>query len=140
MKDLNVLYHACLNNYIVTGKREHPSHLLAMLLLPEKDKFEPLRVSEGNFYEYYKEQIDNKINQIMKDFQMYEEDIIEYVEEKGVCCDDYENDKIWFVFAEGFGVLHGEIMYRPNQTPEEMYFRCFELPEFMQHKKVKEKL
>lgn len=137
MKNLNVLYHACLNHYIVTGEREHPSHLLAMLLLQEKENYKPLKISEGKFYEVYKKQIDKKIEQVIKDFQMTKEDIIEYIEADGVSSNDYEHDKIWFVFCEGFGVMHGEMMYRPNQTAEEMYFSTYELPEFMQHKKIK---
>ena len=31
------------------------------------------------------------------------------------------SDKIWFVFYKGFGTMHGEIMYRPNQTDFEIY-------------------
>lgn len=137
VKNLNELYKTCLEHYILTGQREHPSHLLAMLLLEEKENYKPLMVSEGEFYDHYKKQIDEKINQVIKDFKLTKEDIIQYIEENGVFYDDYEEEKIWFVFCDGFGAMHGEMMYRPNQTPEEMYARHFELPKFIKQQKTK---
>lgn len=139
MKKLNLLYHICLNHYMVTGEREHPSCLLAMLIFQEKEKYKALRVDEGEFYRYHKSQIDEKIEQIMKDFELCEEDIIGYILEAGIICDNCESDKIWFVFSKGFQSLHNEIIVDPNKMPEQMYFNCFDLPEFMQNNKTKKK-
>ena len=83
--------------------------------------FEPLKVCEGEFYKAYKEQIDIKINQVINDFKISNEEIKSFVELNGVSSEGEEYDKIWFVFYEGFGTMHGEIMYRPNQTDFEIY-------------------
>ena len=93
-------------NYLLyfkkSGYHPHPANLLAMLILPEKEKYEPLRV---------------------KDFNISDEEIKLFIETRDIITDSesFEHDLIWFVFSHGFGIMHGEMMYRPNQTDYEMY-------------------
>lgn len=135
--DLKTLYQNYLNEFKQTGIKPYPDRLLALLLLPEKDKYEPLKVSEGEFYRFYQQEIDEKINQVINDFQITKEDIINFIEAKGIfsCEENYESDKIWFVFSEGFGVMHGAIVYRPELSPEQIYkesISCFHEERFPQ--------
>lgn len=114
-------YEASLKEFYQSGYHPHPANLLAMLLLPEKDKFEPLHTSEGNFYRKYQSQIDSKISKVITDFKISDEEINAFIEACGILTTDFEHDKIWFVFADGFGIMHGEMMYRPNQTEYQIY-------------------
>lgn len=114
-------YDKALEEFKQTGYHLHPANLLAMLLLSEKDTFEPLLVCEGEFYKRYKNKIDIKINKVISDFKISREEILAFIEQKGIISEDFEEDKIWFVFAEGFGNMHGEMMYRPNQTAYQIY-------------------
>ena len=120
---LTEIYNNYLEEFRKSGYHPHPANLLAMLLLPEKEKFEPLKVSEGVFYKKYKREIDSKISKVITDFNICKQEILSYIELAGIATneDSYEADKIWFVFAAGFGVMHGEMMYRPNQTDYQMY-------------------
>lgn len=120
------LYNLKLEEFKSTGFRDKPEKLLALLLLPNIRNYEPLMVCEGEFYEEYKLQIDEKISKVEKDFKITENDIIQYIEENGVCCDDFEQDKIWFVFCKGFGAMHWALMYHPKMKPEEVYETWFE--------------
>lgn len=74
------LYNLKLNEYKETGLRERPWKLLAMLLLSEKDKYEPLINSQEKFYKKYKKEIDKKISKVERDFNFTHEDIVEYIE------------------------------------------------------------
>ena len=67
--DLLEFYNNSLEEFKQDGYHPHPANLLAMLLLPEKDRFAPLRVSEVVFYETYKAEIDSKISKVIYDFQ-----------------------------------------------------------------------
>lgn len=51
--------------------------------------------------------------------------MIQIVESKGVLCEDYEHDKIWSVFAEGFGAMHWGLMYHREWSPEQVYVEYF---------------
>lgn len=126
-KPLQEIYDEYLRKYQETGVKPYPDKLLALLLLQEKDKYEPLKVCEGEFYKFYKKQIDEKIEKVINDFHITKEDIISFIEQKGICYreEEYENDKIWFVFAEGFGSMHWAIMYHPSHTPEKVYDECY---------------
>lgn len=137
------------NNYVTrfqtTGEKTYPDRLLALLLLPEKNNFEPLKVEEGKFYQRYQEEIDAKIEQVINDFHISKEDMIGYIEAKDIFYeeDNYEHNKIWIVFAEGFGLMHWSIMYHPELTPEQVYqegINCFyeEKPSFKKRKFKKE--
>jgi hypothetical protein len=123
---LKQLYNLKLRDYKLNGKKEKPDKLLAMLLLTEKDKYEPLMVSEGKFYQYYKEEIDKKIAQVEKDFDLNEDEIKKLIEEKCISHDNYLYDKIWLVFFEGFGAMHWGLMYKKENTPEEIYAEYFD--------------
>ena len=120
---LQEIYDNYLIDYQITGQRPHPSILLALLLLPEKDNYKPLKVCEGEFYQYYKQEIDNHIHKVIQDFEITKNDIINYIEEAGIFYEEknYEYDKIWFVFCEGFGAMHWARMYHPSYTPEQVY-------------------
>ena len=125
--NLTELYNLKLEIYKETGIKEHPSKLLAMLLLPEMDKYEPLNSGEGLFYRIYKKEIDKKINKVENDFNITKAEIISYIEETIISEEkNYNDDKIWFVFNEGFGAMHWGLMYRKNNTPEQTYIEYFD--------------
>ena len=124
--ELAELYKLKLLKYKINGEKESPDKLLAMLLLPEKDKYEPLMVSEGKFYSKYKNEIDLKIEKVINDFEITDDEIIKYIEDKDIICNDFEQDKIWYVFCEGFGAMHWSLMYYPEMTPEEVYEKFFD--------------
>lgn len=117
------MYSDYLEEFKRSGYHPHPANLLAMQLLPEKAKFEALRLDEGEFYEHYKEEFNSKIAQVTSDFNLDKREIIAFIESAGIFPTEarYEEEKIWFVFAEGFGIMHGEMMYRPQETSIEMY-------------------
>ena len=121
-KDLKGMYRSYLIRFYQTGEHPHPSKLLALILLPEKDNYKPLKVCECEFYQYYKSEIDEKIEKVIHDFKINKEEIIRYIEET-VCYkeEQYEFQKIWFVFCEGFGAMHWGIIYRPSESPEQIY-------------------
>lgn len=121
--ELLEMYERYLIKFKNSGYHPHPANLLAMLLLTEKDNFEPLKVCEGEFYKQYKQEIDNKIAKVIEDFNISNEEILSFIELNGIATDNnaFEEDKIWFVFADGFGIMHGEMMYRPNQEAYQIY-------------------
>lgn len=111
-------YKYYLNNFKNKGINPHPSELLALLLLPDKDKYLSLTGNIDDFYNYYQDEIDKKIIQVMNDFDLEEEDIMEYAN----VLDDKDNfDYKMTVFANGFGVLQWGIMYHPDWSPERMH-------------------
>ena len=122
------LYNLKLDQFKRTGIKEKPWKLLAMLLLSKKNSFEALRNSQGEFYKKYKTLIDPEIDKVEKDFELTREEIIEHIE-KTVVCDDYEDQRIWFVFADGFGVLNWGLLYRSDKTPEEIYSEYYDTDE-----------
>lgn len=122
---LTDLYEEKLKDYQTNDRKEQPAKLLAMLLLPERDSYEPLMVAEGVFYREYQKKIDEKIDKVIQDFDITRDEMIQIVESKGILCEDYEHDKIWFVFAEGFGAMHWGLMYHREWTPEQVYVECF---------------
>lgn len=122
------LYNLKLLDYRINGYRDQPDRLLALLILPEKDQYEPLMVCEGEFYKTYKDKIDQKIAKVEKDFEITHDDIVACVEAKGLCCENFDHDRIWYVYHEGFGSMHWAIMYHPELTAEEIYEECFDEP------------
>lgn len=117
------LYNLYLVYYKKTGYHPHPANLLALKLLLKRNEFEGLKVEEGTFYNEYKEFIDESIQEVEEDFNINEEEIKSYIEREGlfVIDDDYYHDKIWYVYAEGFGVLHGNLMYTPERNSLDIY-------------------
>lgn len=128
---LKELYNYKLALYKQEGIREELDRLLALLLLSEKDNYEPLKVAEGVFYEKYKNEIDEKIKKVETDFELTKEDIIKYIEAEGMIVSNYEDNKIWYVFAEGFGSMHWGNMYRKDSTAEEIYSEYFHSNELL---------
>lgn len=118
------LYELKLLKYNKTKERDNPSKLLAMLLLSEMDKYEPLDISQEKFYNTYKKDIDKQISKVEKDFNFTYEDIISYIE-KLTIYNDYVKQSIWYVFADGFRVLHWALLYRKEEVPEEIYCEYF---------------
>lgn len=111
-------YKYYLNNFKNKGINPHPSELLALLLLPDKDKYLSLTGNVDDFYNYYQEEINKKIIQVMNDFDLEEEDIMEYAN----VFDDKDNfDYKMTVFANGFIVLQWGIMYHSTWSPERIY-------------------
>lgn len=122
-ENVEKLYNLYLDYYKKTGYHPHPANLLALKLLLKRNEFEGLKVSEGQFYNKYKVSIDKSIKEVEKDFNINEEEIKSYIEKKGlfVSDDDYYHYKIWYVYAEGFGVLHGNLMYTPEKNSLNIY-------------------
>lgn len=131
------LYNLKLHEYKTTSVRERPWKLLAILLLAEIDKYESFGISQGDFYEKYKTQIDEKITKIEKDFKFTKEDIIKYIEELKICS-DYESDKLWFIFGEGLNSLTWGLQYKKEKTPEELYSEYFESNDLSKHYNLEE--
>ena len=115
---LDEQYKLYLNNFKKDRVHPHPSKLLALLLLPDKDKYLSLTGNLEEFYDYYYDEINNKINQIMNDFDLEDEDIMEYAYildiEDNI---DYKKQ----VFANGVIALLWGIMFCQNLSPEETY-------------------
>ena len=129
-KPLEDIYNEYLEKYQKTASRPYPDKLLALLLLQEKDNYEPEHLSNGSFYKKYKKEIDEKINKVIIDFNITKEDIINYIEQRGICYseEEYEYLKTWFVFASGFTTVIGTQRWHPSYTPEEAYeksYNCF---------------
>lgn len=126
---LQDLYNKYLEKHKQTGEKPYPDKLLALLLLQEKENYHPEHLANGAFYNKYKEQIDKKIEQVIKDFDLNKEDIITFIEKKGILYreETYEHDKIWFVFCEGFASVIGTQQWRPSLSPEQAYNDCYNL-------------
>lgn len=132
------LYNLKLNEYKEYGLRERPWKLLAMLLLSNKKEYEPLRNSQGEFYKKYKEKIDKEIKKVEADFNFSHDDIVKFIEET-VVCEDYEDQKVWFVFAEGFEVLNWGLLYQQEKTAEEIYSQYFDSDDLKKHYDIEQK-
>lgn len=117
------LYNLYLDYYKKTGFHPHPANLLALKLLLKRIEFVGLKVEEGTFYEVYRENINRSIQELEEDFNITEEEISLYIERKGLLVSDenYSHDKIWHVYAEGFGVLHANLMYTPERNSLDIY-------------------
>lgn len=132
------LYNLKLNEYKQTGLRERPWKLLSMLLLSKKNEYEALKGSLGDFYKKYKEKIDKEIKKVETDFNFSKEDIVNFIEET-VVCDDYEHQKIWFVFCQGFEVLDWALAHQQEKTPEEIYSEFFDTDDLKKQYNLEEK-
>lgn len=129
-ENIEKLYNLYLDYYKKTGYHPHPANLLALKLLLKRDEFEGLKVAEGEFYNKYKKSIDKSIQEVEIDFNIVEidfnineEEIKSYIKEKCIIVsdDNYFHDKIWFVYANGFGVLHVNLMYTPEKNSLNIY-------------------
>ncbi len=121
---LSELYRLKIMEYKLYGKKEKPDKLLAMLMLPEKDCYNQVGVT-GKFYQKYREPINKKIAQVERDFDFKPEEYVQIIEEKNIYIENLDEDKIWFVFCEGFAVVDWGIMYHNDETAEEIYTRMF---------------
>lgn len=126
-KPLQEIYDEYKEKYNKTGEKPYPDKLLALLLLKEKDKYNPGHLVNGEFYNLYKKEIDAKIEQVINDFEITKEEIIGYIEQKGILYREerYEHDKIWFIFVNGFAVVIGTQRWDPSYTPEKAYEKAF---------------
>lgn len=135
---LDILYQKCLDHYLKTGEKGHPAHLLAMLMLQNKKKFNPPTNDNGLYYLVYKKEIDKYIDKVLNDFHFTKEELISYIKEKVHYEEkNYERDIIWFVFEEGFSLVRNQMLKNINDTPENMYLSKYELPQFIEKDKVK---
>lgn len=127
-KTLQEIYNEYLEKHQKNGIKPYPDKLLALLLLQEKDNYKPEQLVNEMFYKKYQHQIDEKINKVINDFHLTKEDIINFIEQKGILYreETYEHDKIWFVFSEGFSVVIGAMRWNPTQSPEQVYTEALE--------------
>jgi hypothetical protein len=132
------LYNLYLQKYQKTGLREKPDKLLAMLLLSEKDKYQGLTVGESAFYNTYQTEIDQQIAKVEKDFNITPKDINHYIKAKELNSIDPYYDKVWNVFAEGFGALHWSQMYYPNMSPMNAYIKYYGKNDILNINKTKQ--
>lgn len=127
-KPLQEIYDEYLEKHNQTGVKPYPDKLLALLLLQDKENYEPENLVNGEFYRKYKQQIDEKINQVITDFHLTKEDIISFIEEKGIYPSEnrYEHNKIWFVFASGFVSVIWTQRWHPSYSKEKAYdvYQC----------------
>ena len=115
---LDELYKQYLNYFKENRIHPHPSNLLALLLLPDKDQYLSLTGNLEDFYNYYFEEIDKKIIQVMNDFDLDEEDIMEYAYILG---NDNNIDYKKQVFSNGVITLLWGIMFYQDLSSEEIY-------------------
>lgn len=118
-------YNQYLKQYKRTKKRNHPhpSELLALLLLPDKDHYKYEGITIGQFYNVHKDLIDIKIEQVINDFELTEEDITSYayaVKDSRLKV-DYEKLKIRYVFFLGYNILEASYWKHPDLCPEKIY-------------------
>lgn len=118
------LYNHKVKLYENDGIREKLDKLLSILLLNEIDLFEE-QATEKEFYERYKDIINKKIRKIEEDFKLTKEEIIEQIERNGIVCNNYEFDKIWFLFNEGFSSVNWGLKNRKSNSIEEIYYEYF---------------
>ena len=113
------------NNFNQTGEHQHPSELLALLLLQEKDIYKSKEINPNTFEFYleHKESISEKIDQVIVDFAITKQEIINIIETNGIKYSEelYEEHKIWFVFANGIRVLQWGLINQPNLSPEKLH-------------------
>lgn len=116
-------YNQYLKSYKRTKKRNHPhpSELLALLLLPDKEHFKYEGITIGQFYNIHKDLIDIKIEQVINDFELTEEDIISYAVKDPRLKVDYEKLKIRYVFFLGYNILEASYWKHPDWSPERIY-------------------
>lgn len=113
------------NKFNQTGIHPHPSELLAILLLQEKDIYKSKEINPNTFEFYleHKELISEKIDQVIVDFAITKQEIIEIIETNSIKYSEelYEEHKIWFVFANGIRALQWGLINQPNWSPEKLH-------------------
>ncbi len=124
---LQELYELELQNYKKTKIKEDPAVLLAMLLLAKKDKFKPVKKSNGVIFKLYESLLLLDVMKVEKDFGWSRKDIMNYALEKyGFRRDSYEKTRIWVVFYPALDCFFHELMYPTNRTAEEIFLEKFE--------------
>ena len=125
---LNELYDYYLSEFEVTGMHPHPSELLGILLLLEREKYSQVECSFDEFYDFYKEQIKEKINQVIKDFNITKQEMNRYIkkkyshyEEEDYDEEEYEDYKTFDVFGKGFEGLYDANRKCQGMTIEEIH-------------------
>ena len=123
------IYDKYQEKYQNTKIKPYPDKLLLLLLLEEKEKYKDINKSNGVFYKYYQEKIDKKINQVITDFNLSKEDIITFIEKKGIFYreETYEHDKLWYVFGEAIGALAWAVAYRSNTPKTKIYYETIRI-------------
>ena len=112
------------NKFNKTGKHPELDELLTLLLLQEKDKFNPVSLDIKEFYTHHKDIIDEKIAQVITDFNVTEREILTSTAiyaHKPTGEIDYEETKIWYVFADGIGIVQYASIHKPDWSPERIY-------------------
>ena len=139
-KTLQEIYNEYLEEYRMTGVKPYPDKLLALLLFDEKEKYDPEHLVNGAFYKKYQNDIDKKIEKVTRDFELTKEDIIHFIELKGIYPTEekYEYNKLWFVFSNGFTSLIGMQRFHPSYTKEKAYHESYN-EFFGQYKKENKK-
>ena len=120
---LEELYKRYQKEFNKTGNHPHPAELLSLLLLPEKEKYYIPNGENANFYITHGQAINEKIEQVIIDFAITKNEIINYITKARTSYreESYERDKIRDVFSTGFGVVLWGNMNHPDWSPERIY-------------------
>ena len=123
------LYDAYKRYYEETGRKEHPAMLLALFLFSKGYNFDRMiGYVEGKFYKKHKEIIDEAIQQVENDFHFTIDEYAKIVLKSFNDFDEsnYEQEKIWSCYAEGFGCVHWGLMYHNDENIEDIYSQYFD--------------
>ena len=90
------------NDYKNNGVVDNYAKLLSILLLSEINRYKNYRCNNIKFYGKYKNEIDETINRLEKDFNITDEDYINYLNNQGIEVYNVDKAKIKFIYEENF--------------------------------------
>lgn len=122
MEQLQYIYINYLRVYNETALKPRLDEMLLILLLEERDCFEPLKVTLRDFYRFYQRIINEKIAKIKTDFNLTEEDIVEQKKQKEI----QEKDEYFFI-EDILEIIHNYTKDSSYVTPIEIYYQYYEL-------------
>lgn len=108
--------------YEKTGRKEFPTILLTLKLLPQISAFKEIDC-DFSFYNINKVLIDQAIEEIEKDFHFTETDYAKYliVYGDGLIEKNFEDDVIWKCYGRGIQFIKQEIGFKEYYTKEELF-------------------
>ena len=122
---LKEFYNKKVNDYKQTNTVDSYSKLLSILLLSEINRFNNPRCSNITFYSRNKEIINEKINKIERDFNITDEDYLNYFNSIGVGVRDIDKAKIKYIYEESIIVLQWALIFC-KESPEDAFEFCYD--------------
>ena len=123
---LKEFYNKKLNDYKSTGIVDNYAKLLSILLLSEINRYKNYKCNNISFYGKYKEEIDEKIKKLEKDFNITDQDYINYMNSLGIEVYNVDKAKIKFIYEESIIVLQWALLYCKDTSPEDAYEFCYD--------------